>query len=248
MNIERKRRIAFYLNCAVIVFAVTGTVLMFFFRGNNEELLADGIENYKYFTVLSNEFCGVIAVVSLIRSLRGKAQPMLAKFMAAAAVGLTFLVIIGFLGPLYGLLKMYRGANFFFHLILPLTAMAEFVFCPGDAEDGAGQTVADGAVQVSSQGSGSLITTIPFRWTLYTMIPVAVYGAFYLGNNLINGIGEWPHTNDFYGFLNWGLPVGLLIFAFIMLAIWGISCALRAVRKRIQQYAVSTEEERTAGM
>lgn len=224
MNIERKRRIAFYLNCAVIVFAVTGTVLMLFFRGNNEELLADGIENYKYFTVLSNEFCGVIAVVSLIRSLRGKAQPMLAKFMAAAAVGLTFLVIIGFLGPLYGLLKMYRGANFFFHLILPLTAMAEFVFCPGDAEP------------------------VPFRWTLYTMIPVALYGAFYLGNNMINGIGEWPHTNDFYGFLNWGLPVGLLIFAFIMLAIWGIACALRAVRKKIQQSAVSAGEDSTAGM
>jgi len=224
MNIERKRRIAFYLNCAVIVFAVTGTVLMFFFRGNNEELLADGIENYKYFTVLSNEFCGVIAVVSLIRSLRGKAQPMLAKFMAAAAVGLTFLVIIGFLGPLYGLLKMYRGANFFFHLILPLTAMAEFVFCPGDAEP------------------------VPFRWTLYTMIPVALYGAFYLGDNMINGIGEWPHTNDFYGFLNWGLPIGLLIFAFIMLAIWGIACALRAVRKKIQQSAVSAGEDSTAGM
>ncbi len=224
MNIERKRRIAFYLNCAVIVFAVTGTVLMLFFRGNNEELLADGIENYKYFTVLSNEFCGVIAVVSLIRSLRGKAQSMLAKFMAAAAVGLTFLVIIGFLGPLYGLLKMYRGANFFFHLILPLTAMAEFVFSPGDAEP------------------------VPFRWTLYTMIPVALYGAFYLGNNMINGIGEWPHTNDFYGFLNWGLPVGLLIFAFIMLAIWGIACALRAVRKKIQQSEVSAGEDSTAGM
>ena len=226
MSIERKRRIAFFLNCAVIVFAVTGTVLMLFFRGNNEELLADGIENYKYFTVLSNEFCGVIAVVSLIRSLRGKAQPMLAKFMAAAAVGLTFLVIIGFLGPMYGLLKMYRGANFFFHLILPLTAMAEFVFCLGDAES----------------------KTIPFRWTLYTMIPVAVYGALYLGNNMINGIGEWPHTNDFYGFLNWGLPIGLLIFAFIMFAIWGIACALRAVRKEIQLSIVSAEEERTAGM
>ena len=227
MNTENNRRIAFVLNIAVIVFAVAGTILMFFFRGNNEELLAEGIENYKYFTVLSNEICGIIAVVSLVQSLRGKPQPMLAKLMAAAAVGLTFLVIIGFLGPLYGLLKMYRGANFFFHLILPLTAMAEFVLCPGDAAEP---------------------VTIPFWWTFLTMIPVAVYGAFYLGNCMINGIGEWPHTNDFYGFLNWGLPVGLLIFAFIMLAIWGIACALRAVRKKIQQSAVSAGEDSTAGM
>ena len=213
MNRERNRRIAFILNLLVIAFAVTGTILMLFFRGNDEELLADGIENYKYFTVLSNEICGIIAVVSLVQSLRRKTQPMLAKLMAAAAVGLTFLVIIGFLGPLYGLLKMYRGANFFFHLILPLTAMAEFVLCPGDAAEP---------------------VTIPFWWTFLTMIPVAVYGAFYLGNCLINGIGEWPHTNDFYGFMNWGLPVGLVIFAGIMLAIWGIACVLRAVRGKVQ--------------
>ena len=213
MKTERKRKIAFILNLLVIAFAVIGTILMLFFRGNNEELLAEGIENYKYFPVLSPEFCGIIAVVSLVWSLRGKPQPMLAKLMAAAAVGLTFLVIIAFLGPLYGLLKMYRGANFFFHLILPLTAMAEFVLCPGDAAEP---------------------VTIPFWWTFLTMIPVAVYGAFYLGNCMINGIGEWPHTNDFYGFLNWGLPVGLVIFAGIMLAIWGIACVLRAVRKKVQ--------------
>lgn len=222
MKAERKRKIAFILNLLVIAFAVIGTILMLFFRGNNEELLAEGIENYKYFTVLSNEFCGIIAVVSLVWSLRGKPQPMLAKLMAAAAVGLTFLVIIAFLGPMYGLLKMYRGANFFFHLILPLTAMAEFVLCPAEAET------------ALCPAETAETATIPFRWTLYTMIPVAVYGAGYLGNCMINGIGEWPHTNDFYGFLNWGLPVGLVIFAGIMLAIWGIACVLRAARKKVQ--------------
>ena len=224
MSIERNMKYAYILNVAVIVFAVVGTFWMFFFRGNSEELLAEGIENYKYFTVLSNEICGIIAVVNLIRTLRGKPQLMLAKLMAAAAVGLTFLVIAAFLGPLYGLLKMYRGANFFFHLVLPLTAMTEFVLCPG--EEG---------------------TTIPFRWTLYTMIPVAVYGAWYLANNLINGIGEWPNTNDFYGFLNWGLPVGIVIFAFIMLAIWGIARGLCAVRERVQQYAENSGETEETG-
>jgi hypothetical protein len=152
--------------------------------------------------------------------------------MAAAAVGLTFLVIIGFLGPLYGLLKMYRGANFFFHLILPLTAMAEFVLCPAEAETALNP--AETTEPALCPAETAETATIPFRWTLYTMIPVAVYGAFYLGNCMINGIGEWPHTNDFYGFLNWGLPVGLVIFAGIMLAIWGIACVLRAVRKKVQ--------------
>ena len=235
MNTEQNRKCAFILNIAVIVFAVAGTVLMLFFRGDSEELLAEGIENYKYFTVLSNEICGIIAVVSLVQSLRGKPQPMLAKLMAAAAVGLTFLVIIGFLGPLYGLLKMYRGANFFFHLILPLTAMAEFVICPGDtAQPDRGRRLEDVGDEKSKYDSRAVIVPIPFWWTFLTMIPVAVYGAFYLGNCMINGIGKWPHTNDFYGFLNWGLPVGLVIFAGIMLAIWGIACVLRAVRAKVQ--------------
>lgn len=213
MMVDRKAKAAKVLNILIIAMAVVGTVLMLFFRGNDATLQASGIANLKYFTVLSNEFCGIVAVYSLVRQLRGQEQPMLLKLMAAAAVGLTFLVIAAFLGPLYGLLKMYRRANFFFHLVLPLTAMAEYVLTGVDA---AGE-----------------VRMIPFRWTLYTMIPVLIYGAFYLGNILINGVGVWPDTNDFYGFVNWGLPVGIGIFAVILTATWGIACALRFVQGKI---------------
>jgi len=204
---ECRQRTAFYLNLLIIAFAVIGTILMLFFPGEQEEFLTNGIGNFKYFTVLSNECCGIVAVVSLVRALRGKPRPMLAKLLAAAAVGLTFLTVVAFLGPLYGMGKMYLRANFFFHLVLPLTAMAEFVLCPG--------------------------YEVSLRHTPLSMLPVALYGTVYLSNNLINGIGEWPDTNDFYGFLNWGLPIGLVIFAVLMLATWGIACALRAVRRRI---------------
>ena len=116
MMVDWKAKAARVLNILIIAMAVVGTVLMLFFRGNDATLQASGIANLKYFTVLSNEFCGIVAVYSLVRRLRGQEQPMLLKLMAAAAVGLTFLVIAAFLGPLYGLLKMYRRANFFFHL------------------------------------------------------------------------------------------------------------------------------------
>lgn len=221
MDITRRRKIALILNILVIAFAVIGTVLMLFPYSENEEFLTHGFGNLKYFTVLSNECCGIIAVVCLVCTLHGCRQPMLAKFLAAAAVGLTFLTIVAFLGPMYGFLRMFRGANFFFHLILPLTAMAEFVVYvegPADAADENGEA----AVAAFSE--------VPFRWTLYSMIPVAVYGSVYLGNCLINGVGQWPHSNDFYGFLNWGLPIGLVIFGVIMLAIWGIACSLRGLR------------------
>ncbi|MBQ6660357.1 MAG: hypothetical protein IJM57_02875 [Lachnospiraceae bacterium] len=207
---NRRKMIALVLNILIIVFAVTGTILVLFFRINDLTFASSGIDNFKFFTVLSNVCCGIIAVFSLIQRLRGKAQPMFAKLLAAAAVGLTFLVIAAFLGPMYGMLRMYRGSNFFFHLMVPVTAMAEFVVCPSDEE-------------------------VPMRWTFFTMIPVAVYGALYLLNILINGVGVWPDTNDFYGFLNWGLPAGLGIFAGILLATWGIACALRAARARIDR-------------
>ena len=206
---ERRAKAVTVLNILIIAWAVIGTILMLFFRDGDALLASSGVENLKYFTVLSNEFCGIVAVWSLIQTIRHKDCPVLLKLVAAAAVGLTFLTIAAFLGPLYGYRFMYKNANFFFHLVLPLTAMAEYILLP-----------------VPKDG-------VPFRWTFLTMIPVFVYGTVYLTNILVNGTGVWPDTNDFYGFMNWGLPVGIVIFACIMLAVWGIACVLRTVQKRI---------------
>ena len=205
---ERRAKAAAVLNILIIAWAVIGTILMLFFRDGDALLASSGVENLKYFIVLSNEFCGIVAVWSLIQTLRHKERPMLLKLVAAAAVGLTFLTIAAFLGPLYGYRFMYKNANLFFHLVLPLTAMTEYILLP-----------------VPKDG-------VPFRWTFLTMIPVFVYGTVYLTNILVNGTGVWPDTNDFYGFMNWGLPVGIVIFACIMLAIWGIACVLRNVQRR----------------
>jgi len=222
MNDRKREKTALLLNVLIVVFAVAGTILMLFFRSNDPTLQSKGVANLKYFTVLSNEACGIVAVICLVLRLRGKRQPMLAKLTAAAAVGLTFLTIAAFLGPLYGMLKMYRGANFFFHLILPLTAMAEFVLS------------SDEEVEEESTGT-SESREIPFGWTFFSMIPVLAYGAAYLTNILVNGVGVWPDTNDFYGFVNWGLPIGIGIFAVLLLVTWGIACALRAAHKKVHQ-------------
>lgn len=225
---NRKEVISYVLLGLIVAFAVIGTILMLFFRGNDQTLSSSGVENLKYFTVLSNECCGIVAAVCLVCKLLKRPQPMLPKFLAAAAVGLTFLTVAGFLGPLYGYRFMYLRANLFFHLLLPLTATAEFLLCP--PEDGIYTPM------ITGHKAANDTVSVPFRWTYYAMIPVAVYGIGYLTNILINGTGEWPHTNDFYGFLNWGLPAGLAIFAGILAAIWGIACGLRYVRSLIQGY------------
>ena len=115
-------------------------------------------------------------------------------------------MIAAFLAPMYPNLNLYEGGNLWFHLILPLTAMVEFVLL--DIPESKGNK-------------------IPFRYTFYSASFALIYGICYLANILINGIGVWPDTNDWYGFLNWGYPIGLCIFGFIVLMNWLMAVLLR---------------------
>ena len=209
-NDRIRKGIRVTLNVLIVVFTISGTYAMLTFKGKGSGLSSSGIENLRYFTVLSNEFCGVIAVLWLLFCLRGKSFPVLPKLMAAAAVGLTFLIIAAFLAPMYPELNLYEGGNFWFHLIVPLTGMLEFIVLKTNQK-------------------------IPFRYTLYAAALALIYGIGYLINILINGIGEWPDTNDWYGFLKWGYPVGIGIFAFIVFLNWGMACILRLINLRVNR-------------
>ena len=129
------------------------------------------------------------------------------KFVAAVAVMVTFTTVMVFLGPLYGYLYMLAGANFFFHLAVPLAAALEIV----------------------------LLTDFSFsrKDDCLGMLQTFVYGVFYMGNNIINGIGEWPDTNDWYSFLTWGYPAGFLIFAVICGVSLLLGLAMRKAQKRV---------------
>lgn len=171
-------------------------------------LAENGLGNLKYFTVLSNLFEGIASLIWLISqrsdNKTGHRVEQI-KYIAAASVALTFTVVMGFLGPLYGYASMFRGANLFFHLIIPVVSMAEIILL-SDEE----YTKRDNNL---------------------TVIPPLVYGTGYLVNVLINGIGEWPDTNDWYLFLAWGYPVGILIFACICLITWLLALAMRKIRR-----------------
>ena len=54
------------LNIIMVIFALIGIVLMV--TGKEDGTLqSTGIENFKYYTVLSNVFCGIVAGLYLIR-------------------------------------------------------------------------------------------------------------------------------------------------------------------------------------
>ena len=202
-------------NVLIVIFVTIGTIVMLNNHDSATGLTSEGIENFKYFTVLSNVFCGIVALLYLIFKIKDKKIHILLKLMAASATGLTFLIIAAFLQPMYPELNLYKGGNLFFHLIVPLLAMCEFVLIKTEK--------------------------IPFRYTLISAILALIYGTGYCVNILINGKGVWPNTNDWYGFLNWGWPVGLVIFAFIVIMDWMMACLLRFLNKILNR--VKTEEK-----
>ena len=186
---------------------VAGSWIVMFLFGKGS-LAQNGFGNLKYFTVQSNLLSGAAALYWLAVSGRDKGGRRAAerlKYVAAAAVGLTFTVVMVFLGPFYGYPMMFTGANLFFHLIIPLAAMAEIVFLTD--------------------------TKFTRRDNRLTVIPPILYGAGYLLNNIINGIGEWPDTNDWYSFLAWGYPAGIAIFAVICAVTWLLGLAMRKLQK-----------------
>ena len=196
-----RKQIEELMNVMILGCVIAGVYLMLSNPDAGVVLTSTGVENLKFFTVLSNIFCGIVAAAALVMSFCGKRMPVLPKLMAAAAVSLTFMIVAAVLAPLYPDYDMYAGSNRMFHLIVPLVAMVDFVFLNVDGK-------------------------IPFKYTLISAVLSLVYGNFYLGNILINGIGVWPESNDWYGFLNWGWPMGIAIFAFVIFMNWLLACAL----------------------
>ena len=173
-------------------------------------LSSTGLSSLKYFTVLSNLLCGAAALIHLIALLRRSVPPWVLRlsYVGAVAVGVTLMVVMLFLGPLYGYLEMLKGANLWFHLVIPLLAILDHILL--------------------EQGDRPA-----FRDTLLAMLPSFLYGLGYAANLLLNGFGgEWPNTNDWYLFFHWGTAVGIIIYAAILALSWGIALALRALGKK----------------
>ena len=199
----------FILNLIIVIFAVIGIILMLTSEAEEGALQSSGLENFKFYTVLTNVFCGIVALVYLVALCAKKAAAKLAalKLAAVCGVAITFAVVAFMFGPLYGFLQFYKRGNLFFHLLLPVTAMVDFILVRRKK--------------------------IPFRYTVIAAVPTLLYAIGYLLNILINGLGgPWPDTNDFYGFLNWGWPVGIAIFTGIPLTAFGVANIFRAISNK----------------
>ncbi len=209
MSNKNRQTSEILFNLVIVILAVTGIILMLTSEAEEGALQSSGLENFKFYTVLSNVFCGITALIYLIFIFAKKGTDKMAalKLAAVCGVAITFAVVAFMFGPLYGFPNFYKRGNLFFHLLLPVTAMAEFIFVKRKK--------------------------ISFRYTVFAAIPTLLYAIGYLLNILINGIGgPWPDTNDFYGFLNWGWPAGICIFTGIPLTAFAVACLFRLISNK----------------
>lgn len=196
---EKNTKLRYILNIVLAV-SVFGAWLAMVFKGVGP-LTGMGFRSLRYFTTLSNLLAATAAVIWMVTAKKRPIWIERLKFVAATAVSLTFTVVIAFLGFIYGYASMYAGANFWLHLVGPVLAVAEVIFL--------------------SDASFSK------KDALISVIPTILYGAFYVGNILINGMGGWPNTNDWYGFMSWGIPMGFAIYVFISFVTWLLARLIR---------------------
>ena len=170
-------------------------------------LMAGGLYSLKFFTTHSNLLNGADCAAMRNVLMLGKKPSQGAqtwKLAGTAAVGLTFLTVMVFLGPVFGYGGMFLGTNFWYHLALPVISILSFVTLERDAR-------------------------LPFRTTFLAVVPMLLYSVGYLGNVLIQGPGEWPDKHDFYGFLLWGWPIGIAIACGLAVLIWLLAVVLRGL-------------------
>ncbi len=154
----------------------------------------------RFFTVLSNLLCALAALAVVVCRLGFGTLPYAVgvfKYVATAAVSVTLLTVVCFLGPTLGYKLMFTGPDLWLHLVCPLLAVVSLLLW--DKPE------------------------LPFGAVFLGALPVALYGAVYIRRVMF--APEQRRWQDFYGFNRGGRwPLSLLI---MLAAAFLISAGLR---------------------
>ena len=180
-----KRSMVF--NIIITIFVIIAVIMMLTgFKFMRVMLVLSGtkLSVFKFFTVLSNIFVGIVSLIMVYyekRYLKSKKKIphtiYLFKYMATASVFLTFFVTAFFLAPSssYSYLAFFSNSNLFLHLVIPILSIFSFVMCEKN--------------------------DLQFRETFTALIPMFLYGIYYSGNILIHLDEGISSKYDWYGFL-----------------------------------------------
>ncbi len=147
----------------------------------------------RFFTALSNLLCALACLAVAVGRLCGAVPEavLVVKFVGTAAVSVTFLTVMCFLGPVvYDYKRMLSGPDLWLHLICPALAIASLLLWDRPAGG--------------------------FWLVLLGAAPVPLYGALYLDRVVI--AKRWE---DFYGFNRggkWYLSTAAMLLAALLVS------------------------------
>jgi len=201
-------KISLAFNILIVIMTVVALTVVLaqlkFMKGYEERAELTGLQAFGYYTVQSNVFMAIVSfalAIKEIKLLKGKIEIIPSKYyifkmIAATAVGLTFFTVFIIFSILLkkGLLMLLKNGNLFFHFIIPVTSILNFIlFEKTDA--------------------------IKFKHTFYGLIPTFLYEIFYISNVLLYmKDGKVSPAHDWYYFTQQGLLIVISI-PFIMLGI-----------------------------
>ncbi len=188
----------------LVIFICTALAYISCFHGEDGWSRETGVGALRYYTVLSNLLCAFAALaLALALALADGAVPRwiwLWKYIGTAAVTVTMLTVLVFLGPAYGYKALLSGRDLYLHLIGPLLAIVSFCFC-------------------------ERLYPLSLPLALTGLIPVILYGTLYLYKVVL--CPETERWEDFYGYNKtgkWPLSFAAMVIggALVCAALWGL--------------------------
>ena len=218
---KKNIKISLTINIIITILTIIASIIMFtgfrFMSGNDVVLESTKIGMFKFFTVDSNIFMGIAALIFSIleiKLLKGNIDKIpksayIMKYMATSSVTLTCFIVFVYLGPITsgGVLVLLKNSNLFFHLIIPVLSIINYIFFEK--------------------------TNLSFKTTIYGIIPTILYGIFYLINILIHmENGSVSTKYDWYWFVQNGVWTSFIVMPIILLISYIISIILWKCNKK----------------
>ena len=215
-------RISFWINIVIAIFTLVASIIMFtgfkFMYLYEPILESTKIGMLRFFTVQSNIFMGIVALVFAFKErkvLNGEISDIstkmyILKLMSTTAVGLTFFVVFTYLGPISkeGIPSLLMNSNLFFHLIIPVLSMLNFAIY-------------------------ERTNKLKFKYTFLGVIPTILYAVYYIINVLIHmENGKASPIYDWYWFVQNGVWFAIIVAPMILLITYIISLILWRLNKR----------------
>lgn len=209
-----KKKLSLIINIIIFILTVFASFIMFtgikITHGAEPILETTKLGMFKFFTVDSNLFMGIIALLFIIKNKSITKNMYRLKLMSTTSVTITLLVVLAYLAPISedGLKSMLQNSNMFFHLIIPVLSIINFTIFEKTEK-------------------------LKMKDTLYGLIPTMIYALFYILNLIIHMENKKVSPiYDWYWFAQNGIIQAIITAITLIITTYIITLILWKLNKR----------------